>query len=368
MKTTDTTISAQHSISLHQLTLSLLVVVLVCLSADLSPAATPTGTTESLFDGPPPATADDEVFLASTRAVGTVCESSNMSRKLQCQRLEIGSAEQQPTWKTTDWQRLLSPQVNLPTVVYVHGNRVASGQDRAQGMQVYRSMKAHSRLNGPVRFIIWSWPSAQIPGIVRDYRIKAQRTTPAAWQLAWVLDKLPVDTQISLIGYSYGTRIVSGAAHLLAGGTLGNLKLTERTHPQRPRVRGALLAAAFDANWIQPGQYYGRSLAQFERLVLSTNELDPAMRFYHLSNGRGRMDALGKSGVHQLRTLGNATRRLLRVDFSREVARSHALRDYLAAGGKMSFLWSQLTTPDEQASVSSPIEQGSRVMVQNEGA
>ncbi len=297
-----------------------------------------------LFDAPPIPITSDEVLLLSTRAIGTTCNSESMSRGLRCQRLENGR-DGRPNWRTADWRVLLSAHANLPTIIYVHGNRVTTGQDRAEGMRVYRSLKSHCRLSGPVRFVIWSWPSAQIPGPIKDYLVKARRTNPAAWQLAWLLDKMPVEAPISLVGYSYGTRVVSGATHLLAGGQLSRLTLGERTHPQRPPVRAALLAAAYDADWIQPGRFYDHALSQLEVLVLATNELDPAMRFYHLGNGRGRMHALGKSGVHQPRTLGTATRRVKRVDFTHEVGRSHSLVVYLAAEGKMDTLWRQLTMP-----------------------
>jgi len=317
--------------------------------------ATQAATVGPLFDAPPQPTAhdetvrdepvQDEVLLISTRAIGTVCNSESMNCGLCCQRLVTDPTGQQ-TWKSMDWLGLLSPPDERPMVVYVHGNRIAAGQDRAQGMQVYRSLKSHRRANEPVRYIIWSWPADQISGLIKDYRVKARRTNPAAWQLAWLLDKLPLETQLSLVGYSYGTRVVSGAAHLLAGGRIGNLQLAERVHPQRPLVRAALLAAAYDADWIQPGNFYSRTLAQIERLVLATNKLDPVMRFYHLSNGRGKMHALGKSGVHQPSALGSAVSALQRIDFTREVGRSHALVDYLAADGKMRVIWRRLTMPE----------------------
>ena len=180
------------------------------------------------------------------------------------------------------------------------------------------------------------------PWPVKDYLVKAKRTNPAAWQLAWLLDKLPPDAAISLIGYSYGTRVVSGATHLLAGGRLGSLHLLERTHPQRLPVRAALLAAAYDADWLQPGHFYSRSLAQLDRLVLSTNQRDPAMRFYHFSNGFRGIHALGKQGLHQPRTLGTATHRVQKVDFTNEVGRKHSLDDYLAAQSKMAVLWQRM--------------------------
>ncbi len=317
--------------------------VVACLVLVLADTASAT-TVEPLFDAPPLAIADDEILLLSTRNIGTLCQGKSMHRQLSCLRL-VRSLLEPKAWKKADWRQLLSTQASMPTIVYVHGNRVASGQDRRQGMDVYRSLKAQGKLNGPVRFIIWSWPSEQISGPIKDYVVKAQRTNPAAWQLAWLLDKLPAETPITLVGYSYGTRVVSGATHLLAGGRLGQLQLAERTHPRRPPLKVALLAAAYDADWIQPGHYYGRSLGQIERLVLATNKLDPAMRFYHLSNGLGRMHALGKSGVHQPRALGTASRRLQRVDLTREVGRSHSLDDYLAAEGKMRIFWGKLLTP-----------------------
>ncbi len=311
-----------------------LLLVLCCQEVAADPA-------RPLFDGPRPAPVRDEVFLISTRAMGTVCCSEQMSRKLSCQRLVAGPTGS-TTWQTSDWRRLLSSEDRRPTIIYVHGNRVAPGQDSKQGLQIYESLKKHGQRSGPIRFIIWSWPATQIPGLVKDYRVKAQRTTPAAWQLAWLLDRLPVENSISLVGYSYGTRVVSGAAHLLAGGNLGPLRLKNRRHAEGPSVRVALIAAAYDADWIQPKHFYGRSTSLIDRLVLVTNELDPAMRFYHLSNGRGRMHALGKSGVHRPSTLGARGRRFRQVDFTGEVGRSHALVDYLAADGKMQAVWQQL--------------------------
>jgi len=315
-----------------------------------SAAVVSAATVGPLFDAPPIPVASDEVLLVSTRALGTDCNDKSMSRGLRCQRLETGG---QPIWRTADWRVLLSSPAHLPTIIYVHGNRVTTGQDRVEGMRVYRSLKSHCRLKGPIRFVIWSWPSEQIRGPINDFLVKAQRTNPAAWQLAWLLDQLPVEAPISLVGYSYGSRVVSGATHLLAGGRLGPLTLGERTHPHRPPVRAALIAAAYDADWIQSGRFYDQALGQLERLVLVTNKLDPAMRFYHLGNGRGRMHALGKSGVYQPWRLGSATRRLQQIDVTREVGRSHALVDYLAAERKMSLLWHQLMKPNNASEKSS---------------
>jgi len=290
----------------------------------------------------PRRTAPDEIVLLSTRAIGTKCRADAMERGLKCYRYEV-SATGKSHWRATDWHDLLdrSPAVR-PTIVYVHGNRVTAGQDRSEGMRVYRSLKRSGCSEGPVRLIIWSWPSAPVRGLLKDYKIKANRTDPVAWQLAWFLDQLPSETRLSLIGFSYGSRVVSGATHLLTGGHLGALAITNLRHPQRPPMRVALLAAAFDADWIEPGHYFGRSISRIERLVVTINPHDPAMRFYHLINGRRGVHALGKQGIRSSATMGTAARRVRQLNFASDVGRSHALTDYLAANNKMKTVWREL--------------------------
>ncbi len=304
----------------------------------------------SLFE-PPAFGGSDEIYLLSTRWVGTACDGRAMSNRLQCEEC-IATPQHPAQWITRDWQELVSDSNSLrPTVVYIHGNRIERGKDRSQGMQIYRSLTRHGNSNQPIRFIIWSWPSTAISGPLKDYKLKANRTQPAAWQLAWFLDQLPARTQISVLGYSYGARVASGAMHVLGGGALGNLKLQQRIHPQRESIRVALLAAAYDAHWIQPGHFYGRALSQVERMVIATNQMDPIMRFYHLSNGRGRVHALGKVGVSQPQSLGSARQFVRTIDFTHAVGRNHSLVNYLAASGKMKAIWHELLASDTAVAI-----------------
>jgi len=303
---------------------------------------------EELFDPPAPSAMADEILIMSTRAVGTVCDGKRLSEKLRCQRYEIGD-NGCPHWKCMDWRDALQPasQVRKPaspmrTVVYIHGNRIEPGEDRYRGMLIYRSLVAQGRPSQPIRFIIWSWPATTILGPIKDFRLKAARTCPVGWQLAWFLDQLPEETPVSLIGYSYGARIASGALHVLGGGRLNGLPLTERLHPQRPPIRVAMIAAAFDADWMLPGRYHDRAISQVEELIVVTNHRDLVMRLYHLTVDRGRIHALGKEGVPHARSLGEAARRIKSVDMTHEVGRSHLLVDYLAATGKMGVVWCRL--------------------------
>lgn len=307
----------------------------VCLSmVGAAGAAEPAS---DLFAPPAPAQAD-EIYLVSTRPAGTSCDGERLDQKLECHRYEI-DAQGQARWKSLAWREALTGPSSLRTVIYVHGNRVEPGEDRARGLDVYRSLVEQGKPSAPIRYIIWSWPATTIPGPLKDVQVKAARTRPAGWQLAWFLDQLPEEASVSLVGYSYGARVISGALHLLGGGSLGSLQLTHRVHPQRPPFRVAMIAAAYDADWIQPGGYHQQMISQVEQLTLLTNHRDPAMRLYHFSIERAHVDALGKAGVPRPASLGGAAQRVAAIEVSAEVGRSHLLVDYLAARGKMALMW-----------------------------
>ncbi|RIK72844.1 MAG: hypothetical protein DCC67_18610, partial [Planctomycetota bacterium] len=158
------------------------------------------------------------------------------------------------------------------------------------------------------------------------------RTKYVSWQLAWAIDQAPAETPLSIVGYSYGARVATGALHLLAGGRLGELELAERRHASRPLIKAALVAAAVDADWIRPGGYHGRALQQASELLLVNNHLDPAMRFYHMAF-EGRARPLGLAGLSSRGVLGDYAAPIRSVDVTSVVGRHHALDDYLAAGG-----------------------------------
>lgn len=203
-----------------------------------------------------PDAASDQIYVISTRGIGTRCAPFR--------------------WSPLSWEALAAELSRpAPTVIYVHGNRVDCGYCKSHGLAMYRSIAAKRQDDEPLRFIIWSWPSSQIRGQIRDYQVKAARTKQVGWQLAWAIDQVPAETPLAIVGYSFGARVTTGALHLLGGGRLGSLEL-DRRHATRPPIRAALVAAALDASWIRPGGYHGRALEQVDRLLLVNNHLDPA--------------------------------------------------------------------------------------------
>jgi len=310
----------------------------------------------NLFDPPQPAADADEIVLLSTRALGTQCDEDRMGERLICSRYEVNK-QGQSSWQVMDWREIPSSTAPHPTLIYVHGNRVWPGRDQTDGLKVYRSLKSSGQFRQPIRYMIWSWPATPIPGPIKDYRLKASQTPSVSWQLAWFIDRLPADTQLVLVGYSHGARVACGAMHLLGGGELDGRPLTKRQNPQCRPIQVALLAAAYDDDWIEPGSRYGKAIAQMQQLVVVTNKLDPAMRFYHLSNGRGRKHALGKQGVANPGRLGQAAKKITQLNVTEQVGRSHSLMDYLDDTEGMVTLWrlisGALKLPQPDSSVAS---------------
>ena len=138
---------------------------------------------------------------------------------------------------------LAADDPSIPIGFAMHGNRVSSSQAIRQGMMAYRQFTARVPASQPVRFVIWSWPSDRIHGILRDVRAKAARSTTDGKYLAWTLHQLDPQSRVSLIGFSYGARIATGALHVVAGGSLDGFSLAPARKPRTP-VRAAFAAAA----------------------------------------------------------------------------------------------------------------------------
>jgi hypothetical protein len=171
---------------------------------------------------------------------------------------------------------------------------------------------------------------------MKDVQLKAARTRPVGCQLAWVVDQMPDNGPLGMIGYSYGARIVTGALHILGGGSLSGIGLSERAHPHRAPVRVVLIAAAMHSHWLGPGQYHGKAMSQIERMLFINNCIDPMMQWYHLSVPNGDPQAMGLAGPTFVRA---DHVKLCNKDVSRCVGSKHDERRYLSSPGMGQLLW-----------------------------
>jgi hypothetical protein len=243
----------------------------------------------------------DEIVVVNTRYLCGTCDANAMRAALHVETYAVADAGGRRHWQASDLDRFLAFDPTVRTIVFVHGNQITPGDAKREGLSVYCRLMRYGAGSERIRFVIFSWPSSKVGGLLRDVREKAARTGPAGCELAWLVDQMPAETPLSLLGFSYGARIITGSLHILGGGSLGGMRLNERAHPGRPPVNVVLLAAAMHSYWLGEGQYHGRAMSQVDELFLVNSCNDPAMRYYHIMvPGRGGPQAMGLRGPTNL--------------------------------------------------------------------
>ena len=227
----------------------------------------------------------DEVWIINTRHL---C-------KVRCPRPEEVGARKfvDGCWCDHTVQQLWanSPAV---TTIFVHGNRIDPSWAERHGWMVYRQLARGARQDERIRFVIWSWPSDRVGGPIRDARIKAHRANSEGYVLGWFLGHFPTEDRLSLIGYSFGARVIGGALHVAAGGTLDGHTLPLPT--QERSVHASLLAPAMHRDGLSSRGLFGDAQHQIGELLLFFNTEDPVLRRYFWLEKRDRQDALGFAG------------------------------------------------------------------------
>jgi hypothetical protein len=135
-------------------------------------------------------------------------------------------------------------------------------------------------------------------------------------------------TPVTMIGYSFGARVITGALHTLAGGALRG-----RSLPQPPVIGGhvgvGLVAPAIESTWLGPGGYHGRAVKNIAQLVLLYNRRDAVLKRYWLIEKVRRETALGFSGPTCFARRADGSRLPVRSrDCSPSVRLRHAELDY----------------------------------------
>ncbi|WP_146584980.1 hypothetical protein [Posidoniimonas polymericola] len=281
----------------------------------------------------------DQVVLISSRPIGCSTDHARIEAGLHAEQLADLDADGRREWKTTPWRSVVAAaDATMPTIVFTHGNKISWGETRARGLYVYGRLVRSACDDRPIRFLIWSWCADEIKGPLRDFREKAARTGPVGKQLGYVLSTLPAESRFGLLGYSYGARVSSGALQELGSGELSG--------PPRS-ARAFYLAAAFDADWLGRGRRHGDAMDATDKLIMTINNRDPAMKYFELLGRNYDPQAMGYAGPTCLDRERAQRVRLINVTSS--VGRSHDLCDYVSAPGVMRKAWSLLTYADQDA-------------------
>jgi hypothetical protein len=264
----------------------------------------------------------DQIWIISTRRLGCISTIEATPNLAVQRRLANG------TWAASSIAEFIAADdPAVPVCCVLHGNQTDASLAVSQGLRAYQALTASLPPERPLRFVIWSWPSDRIRGILKDVRVKAARTTSEGKYLAWTLHQLHPQTQISLVGFSYGARIATGSLHILAGGVLHGYALPAPPTPRTP-LRAILVAAALHNDWLAEGRYHGRALEIVDRMLLINNSCDSALKRYRFVDTSLSAEALGYTGP-----VGWSPhyQKLQQVDACCDLGKSHDWELYLAS-------------------------------------
>lgn len=242
-------------------------------------------------------------------------------------------------WQPADLQALLgSDDPRVPTTIYIHGNQADRSRAIEQAWPVYQCL-AQDPSRRRFRLVIWSWPADQVlRRRVHDIRLKAARSDVQSLYVAWCVDQMRPDVPLNLVGYSFGARVITGALHLLGGGQVAGFTLAERKSPHRKPIRGVLVAAAIGSDWLAAGHRHGLALGQVDRLLITQNGCDRALKWYSVLDRGRRESALGALGPTCFAGLGAEAAKIELAGVTCHVGRAHNWRVYLNAPE----LWARL--------------------------
>ncbi len=267
-----------------------------------------------------------EAWVVSTRCVPSSCPADIGPGQLSY-RVSRGAC---PNWVQADSKSFFeSVKDNEPVVVFIHGNRTDSCDAIGEGWPVYRRLQDESG-GRPFRFVIWSWPADQVRGGPRkDALVKAARSDTQGFYLAAWLDRLPAETPVTLIGYSFGARVIGGALHLAEGGTLlGRTKESVSPNRNRRPMRVMLVAAALDCEWLSPGSRNGLAAQAVEQMLITRNCCDRVLRLYPRMRRCDSSSALGFAGPASPGQLAGSGLALETVPVESQVGREHSWLNY----------------------------------------
>ncbi|MDG2221113.1 MAG: alpha/beta hydrolase [Rubripirellula sp.] len=290
---------------------------------------------------------NDRLWSISTRGItANACQANLEQPDLRVSRLSMNGCGTRSDLDQYTEQLGQSRQV----IVYVHGNRMSSSDAIRRGLQVYRKTRGCSQWEG-VDWVIWSWPSDKEGILIHDARRKFRRLDAQGLYLSWLLRKhASADTPTTLIGYSFGGRVITGALHALSGGRLGG-----RSIPGEPTTgmlfRCGLVAPALERLALTQRGVHSKATKNLEKMVLLYNRRDAVLkRFWLLNRVRGTM-ALGYSGPASFAARFDGSKlKVLSRDCSSSVGINHAELDYYnsacSAGPEMAALINDAMQPE----------------------
>ena len=242
-------------------------------------------------------------------------------------------------------------QPHIPVCILSHGSFVGWEDVLTESQETWKWLH-HACPSHPIQMIYFSWPSDRpvfSPVIQIEVNRLGRRAERNGIYMASLVQQIPPDCPICLIGHSHGTRVIASAFHLLGGGSVDGYLLASGQFPQH-RLRAVFAASAMDHKWLNPGQRYERALCPVECVLNLKNSCDPALLVYPLRHPFSS-GALGFTGTtrRDRKLLGASGNKMQDLDLTEEIGIGHywphyfrrpwlarAIRNYLFFGEHVS--------------------------------
>jgi len=277
-------------------------------------AATSTGPCDTTSAKCPPRL-HDEVWVVSSRSLG--CPDNEASQpRLETWQLDLKSRN----WNVSSQDAFLASSDPIkPTVFWVHGNWKDAGTAREEGLEVYQQLTSGVP-DHAIRFVIFSWPSNRTRGLREDARRKYCRTNFDSYYLASLVSQINPKVPVDFVGFSFGAKVVTGALHVLGGGTLAGHALPQPIVPRAP-IQAVPICAAVDSDALAIGRSNGQALPAVSRMLALNNGCDRALKHFPAVDPCRRPQALGYTG--SVGPLGENASKLHEVDVCCAVGKEH---------------------------------------------
>lgn len=214
-------------------------------------------------------------------------------------------------WVRSDAETFFETQSpEVPLVLLSPGYTSTTSDTIEVGMALVRLYES----NQNCRTVFWSWPAEKIRlRLARDIRDKIHVAAASGGYMAMFLNRLKPDSQVCMIGFSFGNRIICDAVEKLGD-----------DRPAGMRIHLVLTASATDRGWLATGSRHGNVPRLADKILILYNPADRALSFYPLLYGNGsRPDALGSFGPPLARIAQEYRGRIEAVNVQPYIGRNH---------------------------------------------
>ncbi|MDR1479102.1 MAG: hypothetical protein LBJ00_09180 [Planctomycetaceae bacterium] len=189
------------------------------------------------------------------------------------------------SWEKSDAATFFSTQnPSVPILIFSPGYTSKKSDTVEIGLKILGLCDSRK----PIRVIFWHWPSEKLDGcLLTDIRSKIPIAEANAVYMSMLLKRLKADSKVSVLGFSFGTRLLGDAVE-----GVGELK------PEGMRINLIYGGAASDRDWLAEGKRNGNVPKIAHKILVLYNPEDFRLKFYpYLYKNGNDPVPLGRDGA-----------------------------------------------------------------------